>query len=462
MRSFTRACVLSLGVLLCLAGVTTQAKPKTYQITIESTPPGATVYLDKETKPVGITPLTLSLKPEIYLIDIKLDGYEGEFDILEIDGPPKQQAFSYTLVRFTSGSIFVSTEQNPAEVFVDGVFSGQTPINLKKLRTGPHSLLLKKDGYESHAQQISISESEVPFIKATLALKQLGAIVGGQVEAPAPIYLMSQGSCCSQAIRHGSGGLLGVWGQPKGKLLFAVGEGGTIERSTNLGASWSPITSGTTEDLTAIWGNGATIIVVGKGGTILRSVDSGASWVIASSNTTQALYGVWGSSVNDVYAVGASGTILSSSNQGETWTLQESGAYEDLFGVFGLSPSEVYAVGEHGKILGLRGGVWLTLQSDTINDLYAVLALPKGALLAVGRNGTIVRSTDRASWYQQKKVSNDPLYALWRGSDGTLYIAGDVLLRSNDEGLSWSKVSENICSRAVWAPPSGALVLVGR
>src|SRR5262245_50762064 len=38
------------------------APPKTYQITIESVPPGATIYIDDKTKPIGYTPYKAKVK----------------------------------------------------------------------------------------------------------------------------------------------------------------------------------------------------------------------------------------------------------------------------------------------------------------------------------------------------------------------------------------------------------------
>jgi hypothetical protein len=74
-------------------------------------------------------------------------------------------------------------------------------------------------------------------------------------------------------------------------------------------ATWSPMSSGTTRNLSGVWGSsGSNVFAVGDGGTILHY--DGRTWSAMSSGTTESLFGVWGTSATDVFAVGATGTIL--------------------------------------------------------------------------------------------------------------------------------------------------------
>ena len=104
------------------------------------------------------------------------------------------------------------------------------------------------------------------------------------------------------------------------------------------GVSWSPQTSGTTQNLYDVaWGNDR-FVAVGEGalaGTgiqaiILTSPD-GVSWTRQVSGTTNDLRSVaWGG--NQFVAVGINGTILTSLD-GATWTARDSGTNNGLFGV---------------------------------------------------------------------------------------------------------------------------------
>src|SRR5436305_997757 len=68
--------------------------------------------------------------------------------------------------------------------------------------------------------------------------------------------------------------------------------------------------------------NASTATVVGNGGTILRTTDGGATWKAQSSGTTQTLLGVSFTDANTGIAVGGGGTILRTTDGGATWTSQ--------------------------------------------------------------------------------------------------------------------------------------------
>ncbi len=61
---------------------------------------------------------------------------------------------------------------------------------------------------------------------------------------------------------------------------IAIGEDGTIHRSTNAGVSWSPVSSGTTFDLTSIAFGGGKFVIVGRA----SAFSSGSPLVLTSSD----------------------------------------------------------------------------------------------------------------------------------------------------------------------------------
>src|SRR4029453_15694518 len=63
----------------------------------------------------------------------------------------------------------------------------------------------------------------------------------------------------------------------------AVGDNGTILRTTDGGAAWQSITSGVEDSLRSVSFNGVNGICGGDSQTILYSTDSGASWQIGQS-----------------------------------------------------------------------------------------------------------------------------------------------------------------------------------
>lgn len=65
-------------------------------------------------------------------------------------------------------------------------------------------------------------------------------------------------------------------------------------------------------------------IAVGDYGTIIRTTNSSNDWIILSSNTTVPLYAVSFSTKNIGIAVGGDGIILRTDNRGATWINQPS------------------------------------------------------------------------------------------------------------------------------------------
>jgi photosystem II stability/assembly factor-like uncharacterized protein len=63
--------------------------------------------------------------------------------------------------------------------------------------------------------------------------------------------------------------------------------------------------------------NANTGIAVGNGGTILRTTNGGSSWISQTSGTTNGLYSVLFTDANTGTAVGSSGTILHTTNCGD-------------------------------------------------------------------------------------------------------------------------------------------------
>src|SRR5262249_20929948 len=120
----------------------------------------------------------------------------------------------------------------------------------------------------------------------------------------------------------------------------AVGRFGTIVRTTDGGATWTPQVSGTDLDLngvsftdanvgTAVGGN---IDPEGDSRTILRTTDGGPPCT-HSIRTPPSLFGPSITDAPTGTAVGEGGTILRTTDGGATWTPQSSGTNLGLNGI---------------------------------------------------------------------------------------------------------------------------------
>jgi hypothetical protein len=97
----------------------------------------------------------------------------------------------------------------------------------------------------------------------------------------------------------------------------AVGEIGTIVRTTDGGTTWTAQDSGALGDLSDVsFVDANTGTAVGQGGTIVRTTDGGTTWVTQSSGTTNHLRSVSFTDANTGTAVGGFGTILRTTDGG--------------------------------------------------------------------------------------------------------------------------------------------------
>lgn len=95
------------------------------------------------------------------------------------------------------------------------------------------------------------------------------------------------------------------------RIAVAVGERGTVLRTTDAGESWSVAQSGVVDDLTDVdFGAEGFGVAVGASGAILVTEDAGATWTRESSPNPTFLAGVSVLDADHAWIVGDGGTIL--------------------------------------------------------------------------------------------------------------------------------------------------------
>lgn len=130
---------------------------------------------------------------------------------------------------------------------------------------------------------------------------------------------------------------------------WLVGESGAIRRWD--GMSWTTVSSGTTDDLEAIWGVGSDLWAVGDG-IILKW--NGTSWATeASGPSVPHLLGVAGNSATDVWAVGNGGSAAHW--DGSQWRFFDAASTGTTHGLHAVWPR-----GDHTLLLGDFGAVLRT------------------------------------------------------------------------------------------------------
>jgi len=199
---------------------------------------------------------------------------------------------------------------------------------------------------------------------------------------------------------------LGILNNPDSTIAYAVGNRGTVLRSTDRGHSWqntNPAQNFPNLNGLALQGStGTRIIAVGDSGTFIRSTNGGGNWLSYPINTTRNLKSVVIDYKGSYIAVGQSGAIYVSYNGGVNWTNYSLADTSTLNKVVGHGIDRLCAVGNNGKIYTSTTFAvsWVLRNSGTTRNLKDVLFSGIDSGVAVGDFGTVRHTTDRGvSWF---------------------------------------------------------------
>jgi len=134
---------------------------------ISSEPSGAKVYVEGNYK--GKTPIILNLPPGTHEIEIIKEGYKKYTTKVALN-PEEKKALSVTLTP-AYGFLTVYSSPSNAEVYIDGNYVGDTPLENYKLSTGEHIIKIKKEGYQDYNKTITINPAEIMKLEVTLSEK---------------------------------------------------------------------------------------------------------------------------------------------------------------------------------------------------------------------------------------------------------------------------------------------------
>jgi len=127
------------------------------KLRIESEPPSATIYLNGEER--GQTPLDLQqLNAGNQHIRLVKSFYHDEEDDLKI-APGDSIVRNYVL-KPKFGQLMITSEPSNADVIIDGVELGTTPMQLDTLASGSHVITIQLNHYHESVDQIRINDGD--------------------------------------------------------------------------------------------------------------------------------------------------------------------------------------------------------------------------------------------------------------------------------------------------------------
>ena len=240
---------------------------------------------------------------------------------------------------------------------------------------------------------------------------------------------------------------------------WVVGGAGTILKTTDGGSSWEPQISGTSETLKGMdFVSESTGWIVGGGEIILKTTDGGNSWVRSNDHGGYALlWAVDFVDANTGMAVGweyaNSATLWRTEDGGVTWTdiwwyVEGAGIASGPTNLFCVDARTCWITSAVGGIQRTtdRGDTWINQLHSPVGELYGLYFVDANVGWAVGtaNDGTILKTTNGGeTWTVQTGVGGRGLNAVYFGDASTGWTVGyaGAVLKTVDSGAAWNPLA---------------------
>jgi hypothetical protein len=92
----------------------------------------------------------------------------------------------------TNGQITVRSNPSGADIFLDNLYKGVTPLTLVEIPKGSHAILLKMNGYQDWQSSVNVAAGSSTDVSGTLAATSIPqSVVTTGITQPAPIQTRS-------------------------------------------------------------------------------------------------------------------------------------------------------------------------------------------------------------------------------------------------------------------------------
>ena len=257
---------------------------------------------------------------------------------------------------------------------------------------------------------------------------------------------------------------------------YAVGDAGTILKTTDGGLNWTVFNKGPEYYLYSVcFTDENTGYAAGSnfdGCTILKTVDAGASWNSVYGGTGGGFTSICFPDFNTGYAMDRIGDIVKTTDGGLTWTRHPIvPVLPYLNSVFFTSVNTGYVAGYNGRgviIKTINGGeTWDTLSCAVKTSLTSVFFTDSTTGYVVGGNGTILKTINAGvTWAMDTTgLGNlgvwDDFQSIFFTDANTGYVAGPnygnnsgKILKTVNAGTTWAVIPTGITSgfNAVFFP----------
>ncbi len=248
------------------------------------------------------------------------------------------------------------------------------------------------------------------------------------------------------------------------QVILAVGDIGTVIKSTDGGINWSVThyCGGITSDLYTVFFINQNIgWAAGEMGNVLKTTDGGISWSAKTTMDSLAINGLYFHDSQNGWAAGTKvelgdqkGVILKTTDGGATWITDENTGAKSLNNIRFFNDNVGWAVGSRYQTqediilrTGDGGTTWQPYYSGNTTELYCACFVDSLHGWAVGKRTTsssvIIHTNDSGiNWTAQNQPGSDKvLWAIaFRDQNlGWAVGASGLVLKTVNGGSSWDK-----------------------
>lgn len=166
-RLLAVAPLLVLGVIAGWYPASASGAPRSTMgaLVLTSQTEGAEVYIDG--KLIGKTPLAgpVALKPGKYTLKMTKRGYTEYIDVFTVRAR-RETKLDLDLLPI-AGIVRITANVQPARVFVDGKFVGETPLEAE-VPGGAHTIKVTKGGFKEYSKKLDVVAGQSVNVDVTL------------------------------------------------------------------------------------------------------------------------------------------------------------------------------------------------------------------------------------------------------------------------------------------------------
>ena len=129
-------------------------------------PNNAEIWINGSKRGVGVWSGILA--SGTYIFEARKDGHKSGKLTKTISSTPASQSYTLPAPTPITGALTITSIPLMAEVSLDGTPAGRTPLDLKNIITGSHTISISKAGYNTYTQTVVIAEGKTTTLNATL------------------------------------------------------------------------------------------------------------------------------------------------------------------------------------------------------------------------------------------------------------------------------------------------------